>query len=53
LVASAGDVNGDGFDDVMVGASRYDHGQTDEGAAFVYNGSAVGLLMAETGVPDP
>jgi hypothetical protein len=39
-VASAGDVNGDGFADVIVGAYRYDNGQTDEGAAFVYLGSA-------------
>lgn len=41
-VASAGDVNGDGFDDVVVGAYLYDHGQTDEGAAFMYHGSANG-----------
>jgi hypothetical protein len=42
-VASAGDVNGDGFSDVIVGAYRFDNGQTDEGAAFVYHGSASGL----------
>ncbi|MCB9686157.1 MAG: FG-GAP repeat protein [Alphaproteobacteria bacterium] len=45
-VASAGDVNGDGYDDVVVGAHFYDHGQTDEGAAFVYLGSATGLSAA-------
>ncbi|MCS6989585.1 MAG: FG-GAP-like repeat-containing protein [Chloroherpetonaceae bacterium] len=39
----AGDVNGDGFSDVIVGAGRFDNGQTDEGAAFVYHGSASGL----------
>ena len=38
-VASAGDVNGDGFDDVIVGAPWYSNGQTNEGAAFVYHGS--------------
>ncbi len=42
-VSSAGDVNGDGYSDVIVGARRYDNGETDEGAAFVYYGSATGL----------
>ena len=32
-------MNGDGFSDVIVGADRYDNGQTDEGRAFVYLGS--------------
>ena len=41
-VASAGDVNGDGYDDILVGAPRYDHGETDEGQAFLYLGSATG-----------
>ncbi len=55
-VATAGDVNGDGYDDVIVGAYRYDNGQTDEGAAFVYHGSATGLSttpnwMAESDQP--
>ncbi|MCB9374242.1 MAG: FG-GAP repeat protein, partial [Microthrixaceae bacterium] len=45
-VASAGDVNGDGYDDVVVGAFDYDDGQTGEGAAFVYLGSAAGLESA-------
>ena len=42
-VAGAGDVNGDGFADVIVGASGFDNGEADEGAAFVYYGSASGL----------
>jgi hypothetical protein len=42
-VASAGDVNGDGYADVIVGAMNYDSGQTDEGAAFVFLGSATGI----------
>jgi hypothetical protein len=42
-VSGAGDVNHDGYDDVIVGAPYYDNGQTDEGAAFVYLGSASGL----------
>jgi hypothetical protein len=42
---SAGDVNGDGYDDVIVGAYRYKNGDldTEEGAAFLYYGSADGL----------
>jgi hypothetical protein len=43
-VASAGDVNGDGYADVIVGARLYDAGQTDEGAAFIFLGSADGVL---------
>jgi hypothetical protein len=42
-VASAGDVNGDGYDDVIVGATFFDHGQTDEGRTFAYHGSGDGL----------
>jgi hypothetical protein len=42
-VATAGDVNGDGFSDVIVGALYYDNDQIDEGRAFVYHGSAAGL----------
>lgn len=39
-VASAGDVNGDGIADIIVGAQRYDGGQADEGRAIVYYGIA-------------
>jgi hypothetical protein len=39
-VSSAGDVNGDGFDDLIVGAPYYDGGGTDAGAAYVVFGSA-------------
>jgi hypothetical protein len=42
-VASAGDVNGDGYADIIVGAVYYDNGQTDEGRAYVYHGSASGV----------
>ncbi len=42
-VASAGDVNGDGYGDVIVGAYSYDNGQADEGRAFVFLGSPAGL----------
>ncbi|MDH3786111.1 MAG: VCBS repeat-containing protein, partial [Acidobacteriota bacterium] len=42
-VAGAGDINGDGYDDVVVGLPRYDDGQFDEGQARLYLGSAGGL----------
>ena len=42
-VGTAGDVNGDGYSDVIVGADRYDNAETDEGRAFVYHGSATGV----------
>jgi hypothetical protein len=45
-VASAGDVNGDGYSDVVVGASTFDNGETDEGRAFLYSGNASGLSLA-------
>ncbi|MFN7965291.1 MAG: integrin alpha [Acidobacteriota bacterium] len=42
-LARAGDVNGDGFSDLVVGASHYSNGQTEEGRLYVYRGSAAGL----------
>jgi hypothetical protein len=39
-------VNGDGYGDVVVGASGYDSGQTDEGRASLYLGAANGLSAA-------
>ncbi len=42
-VASAGDVNADGYSDVIVGAYLYDNGQTDEGRVYIYHGSSTGL----------
>ena len=42
-VASAGDVNGDGYDDVIVGAPKWADGELNEGAAFLYLGSAASL----------
>ena len=46
-VASAGDVNGDGYADIIVGASAYNAGQTDEGAAFIFHGSASGIASGD------
>jgi hypothetical protein len=42
-VGTAGDVNGDGYSDVIIGARRYSNGEMYEGGAFVYHGSATGL----------
>ena len=41
-VSSAGDVDGDGLGDVLVGAFRNDGGGTDAGAAYVVLGSSLG-----------
>lgn len=50
-VAGAGDVNGDGFSDVLVGAYRFSSNATDAGAVFVHlgnerNGSPVTPLQS-------
>jgi len=39
-VSGAGDVNNDGFDDVIVGAVGNDAGGTDSGQAYIYLGAA-------------
>jgi len=45
---AAGDFNGDGYDDVAVGAYYYDNGQTNEGSVFVYNGSSTGAATSSS-----
>ena len=52
IVSAAGDVNGDGYSDVITGAPNYDNGETDEGAAFVYHGSAAGISLTPNNTPD-
>lgn len=42
-VAAAGDLNADGFDDIVVGALDYDNDHVDEGRVFIYYGSSSGL----------
>ncbi len=42
-LAGAGDLNCDGYDDVAIGAPRYNGGQPEEGAVFVFYGSQDGL----------
>jgi FG-GAP repeat. len=46
VVASAGNVDGDSYADVLVGAPFYDSGQPDEGKVFLYLGSASGPVVA-------
>ena len=48
-VSILGDVNGDSFDDVMVGAPKNDDGASGAGKAYLFFGSADGL----SGVLDP
>ena len=49
-VSTAGDVNGDGYDDVIIGANDYKvafdlSGEPKSGAVFVYHGSVDGLSL--------
>ncbi|MCE7067362.1 FG-GAP-like repeat-containing protein [Dyadobacter sp. CY326] len=49
-VSGAGDVNGDGYDDVIVGAPKYDaYGIIDSGVALIYYGSATGIFFGNAG----
>ena len=51
-VANAGDVNGDGYSDVIIGATGYDDNQNDEGAAFTFYGSGSGIVSSDSTDPD-
>src|SRR5262249_51701965 len=42
-VATAGDLNGDGYSDVVVGAPVASNGESQEGTVYVYYGSATGV----------
>ena len=47
-VSGAGDINGDGYDDVMIGARSEDATYSDAGRAYIYNGKDGSLLFALT-----
>lgn len=48
VVGTAGDVNGDTYDDIIVGAPDYDNGQDGEGLVMVWHGSSSGPGGDET-----
>ena len=45
-MGTAGDVNGDGYADIVIGASNYANGQTAEGIVHIYHGSPSGPSVA-------
>ena len=49
-VGTAGDVNGDGYDDIIIGDEQYDNSVYNDGLALVWYGSATGL--GENGTPE-
>src|SRR5207244_8657980 len=45
-VSTAGDINSDGYSDILIGSPSYSAGQNHEGRAYLYLGSASGLPTA-------
>ena len=52
-VSSAGDVNGDGFQDVIVGCNACDGGLTDSGSVFIYFGGSSMDATADVSINNP
>ena len=46
-VSSAGDVNGDGYDDIIIGATHAESGRADQGISYVVFGSGAGFVDIE------
>ena len=49
VVADVGDVDGDGHDDVLIGAPQNDVGGEDAGRAYVFSGKSSEILLTLTG----
>jgi len=52
-VAEAGDVNGDGYADVVVGGAGFTNGEANEGRAWVYLGGTMALQAANNTTLEP
>jgi hypothetical protein len=52
IVSSAGDVNGDGFDDLIIGDSGADPAGTQSGATYVVFGGDFGASSSQLGIAD-
>jgi Ca2+-binding RTX toxin-like protein len=52
-VSSAGDVNGDGFTDLMIGAPFHDASAVDAGAVYILFGGPAGFLNAAPAITSP
>lgn len=48
-----GDVNGDGYGDIIIGALHYTSGQSREGGAFIYHGGATSTSRMVAPVDTP
>ena len=42
-ISTAGDVNGDRCADIIIGAPKWEDGETEEGAAWIYHGGDSGV----------
>jgi hypothetical protein len=52
-VAGAGDVNGDGYFEVAIGAPNWASGEANEGGGFIYYGSAAGITTGSPTIVQP
>ena len=43
--AAGGDINGDGYNDLLIGAPYFDNGEVDEGRVFIFYGTASGFPL--------